>query len=227
TCGRAAAAARSADPALSGALAALPRVVGSQGVCHLAHRPVRLALGPLHARGGARGDAGGLRAAVVPHLCPGRRAQFRDPRFALRRPARRLARMTGLDASLAAALRTTRLPLAQARTLPAACYTDPAIHALERRELFGRHWLAVARDEDLPEAGSFVTRGLGGDSILIVRGSDARLRAFFNVCRHRGSRLVAEPCGQLRGAIACPYHAWTYELDGRLRQAPRMGTGAQ
>src|SRR5690606_25829202 len=79
-----------------------------------------------------------------------------------------------------------------------------------------------AREEDLPEPGSFVTRAIGPERVLIVRGADGVLRAFYNVCRHRGARLVEEESGTLRGAIACPYHAWTYELDGQLRQAPRM-----
>src|SRR5690606_35774526 len=96
------------------------------------------------------------------------------------------------DLRLEAALRETAQPLERARTLPAACYTDPAIHELERRELFGRHWLALARDNDLPERGSFVTREVAGESVLIVRGEDHGLRAFFNVCRHRGSRLLEE-----------------------------------
>jgi glycine betaine catabolism A len=129
--------------------------------------------------------------------------------------------------SLAASLRATRLPRERARTLPAPCYTSSAIHALEQERLFARKWLAVARDEDLPDAGSFLTREIGGERILVVRGHDGVLRAFYNVCRHRGSRLVDAPSGHLRGAIACPYHAWTYELDGRLRHAPHMDASGQ
>ena len=79
---------------------------------------------------------------------------------------------------------------------------------------------------ELPDQGSFVTREVAGERVLVVRGDDGALRAFFNVCRHRGSRLVDEPGGRLRGAIACPYHAWTYALDGSLRRAPQMDAAA-
>jgi glycine betaine catabolism A len=122
---------------------------------------------------------------------------------------------------LLAGLQATRLPLTDARTLPRAVYTSDGILDLEYRELFGKEWLAVARDEDFPVAGSFLTHEIGGERILIVRGEDSRLRAFHNVCRHRGSHLVDEARGQLRGAIRCPYHAWTYGYDGKLTHAPR------
>jgi glycine betaine catabolism A len=124
---------------------------------------------------------------------------------------------------LVAALADTRKPLAQARGLPGACYTAEAVHAVEQERLFPAAWLALAREADLPAAGSFVTRVLGRERILIVRGEDGKLRAFYNVCRHRGSRLVEEESGCLR-AIVCPYHAWSYALDGRLRHAPRLDT---
>lgn len=123
---------------------------------------------------------------------------------------------------LRSALATTCRSLADARTLPAAVFTEPAIHALEQRSLFDRHWLAVAHAADFDAAGSFVTREVAGERILIVRDATGELRAFFNVCRHRGSRLVEDASGRLRGGIACPYHAWVYEWDGRLRRAPNM-----
>lgn len=136
-----------------------------------------------------------------------------------------MARMDPIGAldrdALRAALAPTLQPLETARTLPRAVYTAPAVLDLERRELFGRRWLAVAREEDVPEAGSFVTQDVGAERVLVVRAQDGALRAFFNVCRHRGARLVDEPCGRLRNAIACPYHAWTYGLDGRFLRAPR------
>jgi Rieske 2Fe-2S family protein len=86
-------------------------------------------------------------------------------------------------------------------------------------------WLCVGREEDLPDAGSYLTQAIGSERILVVRGEDRALRAFYNVCRHRGTQLVEEPCGRLRGAIGCPYHAWTYALDGRLLRAPRAEAG--
>ncbi len=130
-------------------------------------------------------------------------------------------------APLIAALADTRKPLAHARGLPGACYVAGAIHAAEQEQLFAASWLAIAREADLPDAGSFVTRPVGAERKLIVRGDDGVLRAIYNVCRHRGSRLVEAESGQLRGAIACPYHAWSYALDGRLRHAPRLDTAGQ
>ena len=124
--------------------------------------------------------------------------------------------------ALAQALAETCKPLAQARTLPRAVFTDPDTLALEHRELFARRWLAVGREEDLPEAGSFLTRAIGAERVLVVRAEDGRLHALYNVCRHRGARLVEEERGKLRGVIRCPYHAWSYGLDGSFRRAPRM-----
>lgn len=126
---------------------------------------------------------------------------------------------------LQAALAVTCRPLAEARTLPRRVYTDPEILALEGRALFGRMWLCVGREEDLPDIGSYLTQAIGGERILVVRDEDRALRAFYNVCRHRGAQLVEEPCGRLRGAIGCPYHSWTYALDGRLLRAPRAEAG--
>ena len=129
----------------------------------------------------------------------------------------------GLDKRrLTESLRDTQQPLGHARTLPAPCYDAEAIHTLEQEHLFARHWLAIVREEDFPAAGHFVTRDIGRERILVVRGHDGCLRAFFNVCRHRGSRLLEEPSGCLQQAIVCPYHAWSYRLDGRLRRAPEM-----
>ncbi len=132
---------------------------------------------------------------------------------------------TEARASLLTGLAATARPLPEARTLPRAVYTDGRILDLEHRELFGKRWLAIAREEDLPDAGSFLTLEIGGERVLVVRGDDARLRAFHNVCRHRGSHLIDEPCGHLRGAIRCPYHAWSYAYDGRLTHAPRTEAG--
>ncbi len=123
------------------------------------------------------------------------------------------------------ALTDTAARFESARTLPAAAYVDPAIFASEQRAIFGAMWLSVARSEDLPNRGSFITRELAGEKLLIVRGHDHGLRAFFNVCRHRGARLIDEPAGTLRARIVCPYHAWSYELDGALAAIPRMPEG--
>ncbi|MBA3563103.1 MAG: aromatic ring-hydroxylating dioxygenase subunit alpha [Gammaproteobacteria bacterium] len=117
-------------------------------------------------------------------------------------------------------LAATRRERARASALPAAFYTSPDVHALEQSQLFANSWLCIGREEDLPDAGSFLTREIGSERILAVRDRENRLRAFFNVCRHRGSRLMEADCGQGLRRITCPYHAWTYELDGSFFSAP-------
>ncbi|MGE0812287.1 MAG: aromatic ring-hydroxylating dioxygenase subunit alpha [Vicinamibacterales bacterium] len=107
-------------------------------------------------------------------------------------------------------------------TLPAGYYTDPAYFARETDAIFRRLWLFVGRDDDVPDPGSFVTRQIAGARVLIVRDDAGRLRAFHNVCRHRGTLLCPEPEGRVRGMIQCAYHSWTYRLDGRLHKAPHM-----
>lgn len=107
-------------------------------------------------------------------------------------------------------------------TLPAGYYTDPAWFARETERIFRHLWLFVGRADDVPAPGSYVTRQLAGAQVLIVRDDTGTLRAFHNVCRHRGTLLCSEPSGQVRGLIQCPYHSWTYHLDGRLFRAPHM-----
>ena len=123
-------------------------------------------------------------------------------------------------------LRATRLPFGQALTLPSAVYTQPEILALEQTGLFARTWLCVGRDEDLPATGDFFTRDMGQDSVVVIRGVDGLLRCFFNVCRHRGSRLIDDAAGHGLSRILCPYHAWSYRLDGGLEKIPRAEGGA-
>ena len=107
-------------------------------------------------------------------------------------------------------------------TLPAAAYTDAAWFANEMERVFARMWLAAGRAAELERPGAFVRRDVAGASVLIVRGNDGAVRAFHNVCRHRGTRLCTEAGGAFQGSIQCPYHAWTYGLDGRLMAAPQM-----
>lgn len=109
--------------------------------------------------------------------------------------------------------------LDQGRTLPASWYTDPAIFALEQERIFGRSWQYVCLTEDLRRPGDFITAQAGKAPIVILRDDAGQLKAFVNVCRHRGSHLVQELRGN-RKAIQCGYHAWTYGLDGGLRSAP-------
>jgi Rieske 2Fe-2S family protein len=116
-----------------------------------------------------------------------------------------------------------------APALPASAYLDPAHFAREREAIFFREWTCIGRADQLPEAGDFLHVALAGERLVIVRDRAGEIGAFFNVCSHRGSELVAaepkpDPCGarsgHFPGSIRCQYHAWTYELDGRLRGAP-------
>ena len=105
------------------------------------------------------------------------------------------------------------------RTLPWSWYTDPAVLQLERERIFRRSWQYVGHAGDLPEPASFLTTSVGDVPVVVVRDREDELRAFLNVCRHRGS-LICEGAGR-RETLQCPYHAWTYGLDGRLITAPR------
>lgn len=107
-------------------------------------------------------------------------------------------------------------------TLPGQYYTDPAIFTLEQSRIFERRWLAVAHLSDVDKPGRFKTVEACGESVVLVRGRDGALRAFFNVCRHRGARLCVEAEGEARRALQCPYHAWTYGFDGKLVAAPNL-----
>jgi len=103
--------------------------------------------------------------------------------------------------------------------VPAARYTDPALFALEVEKVFGEAWLFVAHEGQLPEPGDFLAlEGLArmGHPIFLVRGRDGRIRAFYNACRHRGGPLIDGPAGSTGGHLVCRYHAWTYDLEGRL-----------
>ena len=105
------------------------------------------------------------------------------------------------------------------RTLPYEWYTDPAVFRLEQHRVFGRSWQYAARLDQVAEPGQLATAWAGSVPILLARARDGELRAFVNVCRHRGHVLCEEDAR--RETIQCPYHAWTYALDGSLRSAPR------
>lgn len=104
-------------------------------------------------------------------------------------------------------------------TLPFDWYVDPAVARLEQARIFARHWQYAARADEIAEPGSFVAVDASGIPIVLVRDRAGTLRGFVNVCRHRGY-TVCEGRGQ-RETLQCPYHAWTYALDGSLRNAPR------
>jgi Rieske 2Fe-2S family protein len=109
-----------------------------------------------------------------------------------------------------------------ARTMPGEYYTSPAILAEERERIFARQWNCVGRASAVAKAGDFMVREIAGESLIIVRDRGGELHAFFNVCRHRGTRLCDNAAGQFSETIQCPYHAWTYSIDGRLIGAPHM-----
>jgi phenylpropionate dioxygenase-like ring-hydroxylating dioxygenase large terminal subunit len=109
-------------------------------------------------------------------------------------------------------------PLAS-RSLPAWTYSDPGFFALEKERVFAPAWQIVCHESDLPSSGDWHTLDYIGESVIVVRGGDGVLRAFANVCRHRGSRLVDGASGCAK-KLVCPYHAWTYDLDGALSGVP-------
>ena len=110
------------------------------------------------------------------------------------------------------------------RGLPAWAYANQELLELEKELLFRRSWQLVGHECELPEPGDYVTLDVAGERALVVRGRDRAVRAFHNVCRHRGSRVVGDERGSCRGAIVCPFHGWTYNLDGSLRGAARPQT---
>jgi Rieske 2Fe-2S family protein len=122
-------------------------------------------------------------------------------------------------ASLASALR----PFGESTMLPAAAYTAPEVLAWERRHLFAGSWTALGRTADLAGAGNQRAATIGDVGVLLTFPSDGAPRAFANVCRHRGHELLSAGEATDRPAVLCPYHGWSYALDGRLRTAPRMG----
>ena len=107
-------------------------------------------------------------------------------------------------------------PLAEAYTIPAAWYTDKRVAEVELRNVFSRNWQVVGRVAQVEKPGEYVTATVANEPIVVVRGSDGKLRAFYNVCRHHAMTVMNEPCGQAQH-MRCPYHGWTYNLEGELR----------
>ncbi|MFI8349735.1 aromatic ring-hydroxylating dioxygenase subunit alpha [Streptomyces sp. NPDC085596] len=107
-------------------------------------------------------------------------------------------------------------------TLPGRYYTDPDVFRREQEALLESMWFCAVRGADLDRPGAFRTVQVGRESVLVTRDRTGALRAFLNVCRHRGARLCTEESGEVRRSLQCPYHAWTYGLDGRLVAAPNL-----
>ncbi|MEW2529675.1 aromatic ring-hydroxylating dioxygenase subunit alpha [Streptomyces sp. NPDC047071] len=117
---------------------------------------------------------------------------------------------------------TTQVSRSLLATLPGRSYTDPEVFAREQERVFEALWVCAVRAADLDKPGGYRTVQVGRESVLVTRARDGGLRAFLNVCRHRGARLCADGAGEVRRGLRCPYHAWTYDLDGRLVAAPNL-----
>ena len=117
--------------------------------------------------------------------------------------------------------KTTETFMAGAKTLPQRYFISPEIFAKERALIFSTQWVCVGHQSEIAKPGDYFVAEVAGESVIIVRDKSGEIDGFFNVCRHRGTRLCEEGSGHF-SAIQCPYHAWTYGLDGRLIGAPHM-----
>ena len=113
-----------------------------------------------------------------------------------------------------------------ATTLPARYYTDPDLFRDELERFYCQDWICAGRANQVPTPGDYFLREVAGESIIITRDGSGSLRAFFNVCRHRGTRICARAEGHFAGRIQCGYHGWTYGLDGSLIGAPHHATAS-
>ncbi len=123
------------------------------------------------------------------------------------------------DASSSTSVPPLEHPLEDGWTLPASWYSDAGVAALERERIFARSWQYAGPAEQVAEPGSFIATQAGHIPIVVTRDREDVLRAFVNVCRHRAYTIAKD--NGCRETLQCPYHAWTYELDGSLRKAPR------
>lgn len=111
--------------------------------------------------------------------------------------------------------------MGELRSLPGWIYTDPGFFELERERIFRSAWHIMGHENDVPSAGDYVTLDVLGDRVVTVRGEDGLVRSFHNVCRHRAAKLAPESRGSCGRRLICPYHAWSYALDGRLSNVPK------
>src|SRR2546423_4797777 len=110
---------------------------------------------------------------------------------------------------------------AGAKTLPQKHFVSPEVFEKEEERIFSKHWVLLGHEAEVGTAGDYFVREAAGESVIVIRDKSGEVRGFYNVCRHRGTRLCEEEAGHA-AAIQCPYHAWTYALDGRLIGAPHM-----
>ena len=109
-------------------------------------------------------------------------------------------------------------------TLPQAFYTDPDVHRFDVDAVFGRSWIMVGFEAEIPQVGSYMAQTIGDSPVVILRDRSGAVRGFHNSCRHRGAQICPEGRGR-RPRLVCPYHQWSYDLDGRLARAGRMQAG--
>src|SRR3989440_1385361 len=127
-----------------------------------------------------------------------------------------------MDSSTATAFRKTKDTFAAgAKTLPQKYFVSAGVFAEEQTRIFSHHWLLVGHQNQIGKAGDYFVSEVANESLIIIRDQRSTIRGFYNVCRHRGTRLKEDACGHA-SVIQCPYHAWTYGLDGRLIGAPHM-----
>ena len=107
-------------------------------------------------------------------------------------------------------------------TLPRRFYADPAFYRAELERFYFNRWIYAGRADQIPDAGDYFVRVIGDESVIVTRDGSGEFHALFNVCRHRGTRLCEQTEGHFADRIQCPYHNWTYGLDGHLLAAPHM-----
>jgi len=106
-------------------------------------------------------------------------------------------------------------------TLPSYLYTDPAVYEIEKQRIFYKTWQFIAHKSSFENIGDYVTAKICDQNVFVIKGGDGELRAFYNVCQHRAHELLPAGHGNVKSVIVCPYHAWVFEREGRLRGAPR------
>lgn len=109
-----------------------------------------------------------------------------------------------------------------AMSLRGEYFASQNIYEQETQQVFRKNWICVGRASDLSRSGDFLVHEFDGESFIIVRDDQGRVNCFYNVCRHRGTRIQVEACGRFKTRIQCPYHAWSYDFEGRLKNAPNM-----
>jgi Rieske 2Fe-2S family protein len=120
-------------------------------------------------------------------------------------------------------IKPTEIPIHGAHTLAQEYFTSPGILAQEMEQIFLARWICVGREDRISSPGQYFVQEIGKESVIVLHDRAGGYRAYHNVCRHRGTRLCEEHTGRFSETIQCPYHAWTYGLDGRLIGAPSTG----